>query len=487
MTDMTEKIQKLILDALLDKYERSSFFRDEKEPTRRILLDFYNGGKSDFPYYDIEQSDRRITVNQAVSDLALQNLLAFEWMKGEQGHIIAKVWLNMDNLELAYRASGRVAKGDAVSRVCALISEARHKVTSAWACNFLDEAYTDISGKRKITGAIPNDETERELLLQAIVAIDRLEGVELTERVFSMRAFGDSKIFEGKVKPRVIRILRKYLDTDDDASDEDVLRLLGIVKYPEQLEFCGALSVSFDTNSQMKQKLRFANVCFVVSGEAKRRKCQRALGERLGIAPLARRRSNLRPRGGSQKPPRLRSISNRYSAGKVNFQPMRSGSVIYSSDLDAGRIMIDPAVKSVITIENRANYVEYVRGCMAEDELVIYHGGQYSPRKRKFLQTVAEAMPGHCDWYHWSDIDYGGFLMLSRIRREICPKAIPYRMNIDELIRYRSLTAKVEKQYCMKLERLKSRPELSDCIDCIDYMLKNMVRLEQEAMLIISD
>lgn len=59
---MCDSIQKKILNALLDKYEHSTFFRDEKQPTRRIMLIFYEGGKSDFPYYDIEQSDRRISV-----------------------------------------------------------------------------------------------------------------------------------------------------------------------------------------------------------------------------------------------------------------------------------------------------------------------------------------------------------------------------------------------------------------------------------------
>ena len=33
------------------------------------------------------------------------------------------------------------------------------------------------------------------------------------------------------------------------------------------------------------------------------------------------------------------------------------------------------------------------------------------------------------------------------------------------------------------LKKLKEQERLSDCLDCIDYMLNNKVRLEQEAML----
>ena len=35
----------------------------------------------------------------------------------------------------------------------------------------------------------------------------------------------------------------------------------------------------------------------------------------------------------------------------------------------------------------------------------------------------------------------------------------------------------------INLKKLKEQERLSDCLDCIDYMLNNKVRLEQEAML----
>jgi len=56
-------------------------------------------------------------------------------------------------------------------------------------------------------------------------------------------------------------------------------------------------------------------------------------------------------------------------------------------------------------------------------------------------------------------------------------------MNSTELDKYTNFTAKIKTQYIEKLKSLKKHPELSDCYDCIDYMIKNMIRLEQEAML----
>jgi len=76
-----DPIHKRILDALLDKLERSNPPMGKPGPSRRTMLSFYAGGKSDFPYYDIEQSERRISVNRAVEDLAGAGLVFFNWMK----------------------------------------------------------------------------------------------------------------------------------------------------------------------------------------------------------------------------------------------------------------------------------------------------------------------------------------------------------------------------------------------------------------------
>ena len=413
-------MQKQILNALLDKYERSSHYKEGKQMAqktrRRIILNFYNNGKCDFPLYDIEQSDRRLSVNRAVLDLAAFKLLDYEWMKGEYEHIIAKVWLNVENLSLAYQAMEREPKGDLVGRVSREIAKMQSEVESSWAARYLEDIYAAITRRRSLTSALPADAGERGLLLQAIGALDKLGGAEYMERVFSLRTFGDSKIFERAVKPRLLSILRKYLDNDDDTTDEDILKQIGIVKYPEQFEFCGGVSVEFHS-------------------------------------------------------------------GAVDFAYLPSGGMLFSSDLSSGRIIIAPTVQSIITIENRANYIEYIQKIKREKELVIYHGGQYSPRKRLFFQAIKKAAPPSCPWYHWSDIDYGGFIMLSRLRREIAPRIIPYRMNRGELERYAKLTVPVKAPYIEKLKKLKQRPELSDCYDCLEHMIRERARLEQEAML----
>jgi len=414
---MIDSIQNKILSALLDKYERSSFFREQTQPTRKIRLAFYNGsGKSDFPYYDIEQSEQRITVNRAVEYLRTLDLLSFVWMKGETNHIIAEVWLNMDNLEYVYRLVGRKAKVAVIDEVLAALAKVQNQIASPWFQAFLCDAYDLISRKRSIVNPIPSNLQEREDLLKAICTIDEMNGTELTERAFSLKRFGDSKQFERTVKTRIVGILRKYQEGDDDARDDDLLRQVGIFKYPELFEFCGNVSLSF-------------------------------------------------------------------GAKTIDFAPLHFGGSVYISDLQNSALEISPDTKRILSIENRANYIEYIRRNKNEHEIVLYHAGQYSPSKKKFFMAIQQAMPIECTWSHWGDIDFGGFSMLARLRREIDATITPYRMDISELSRYSQLAAPIADTYAERLTILAQQDELCDCADCLTYMAANKLRLEQESML----
>ncbi|WP_309119867.1 Wadjet anti-phage system protein JetD domain-containing protein [Paenibacillus sp.] len=412
---MNERYRHQLIAALLDKYERSSYFSERKRPSRRIMLKLYDGGQTDFPQYDIEQFEKRTRINNAVLSLNEEQLVSYQWMLGEENHIIAKVWLNIENLSAAYALIERKPKGDEIDDVCLELLDAMEIVQNDWAKQFLADAYETISIRRSIGIRLPADKKERTDLIRAICFIEQLGEVEILERVFSIQCFGDSKRFEKTVKTRLLGILSKYLDSVDE-SEDGLLRQIGISKYPEQMEFCG-------------------HVIIIFGNEA------------------------------------------------VDFSPLTFGITVSTTDFERGHLKVSPEIKSVITIENRANYIEYIYKQKSEHELVVFHGGQFSPAKRKFLQRIANTIPDTCNWYHWSDIDYGGFSILARLRREVKENVIPYRMNKSELIKYSSLTASVMPKYLEKLDSLKLRKELEDCQDCISYMIEKRIKLEQEAML----
>lgn len=414
---MNNSWQKILLDKLLDKYERSVFFRQGRIPDRRIMFKLYDGGRSDFSQYEVEDADKLAAINRAVLELAAARIVEFKWMRGDVNHLIAEVWLNFDNLAAAYTYVSRQPKILTVDKVCQDILSALEKVRSEWIKKYLEDIYTVISSKRDLGNKLPADFAERTDLLRALTFIDRIGTAEILERVFSLQCFGDSKRFEQKIKTRLLSILRKYLDADDDVQDEELLRQIGIVKYPEQFEFCGNVSLGF-------------------------------------------------------------------GCGKVDFTPLLFGSCICREDLQRAVLTIAPEIKKILSIENRANYIHYVQTNKTAQELVIYHGGQYSPSKKIFFQRLVEAMPEQCLWYHWGDIDYGGFSMLARLRREIKQDILAYRMNGAELLKYVEFTAAMTKSYAEKLANLISKPELEDCRECLEKMLQENKKLEQEAMLI---
>lgn len=413
---MNDEMQRKLITTLLDKYERSSFFRTGAAPTRRILLKLYENGKCEFSDYDIENSERRIRINECVQILAQKGFIYFEWMKGEENHILSKVWLNIEELQNAYRFAHRQPQVDFLSNVEADLAECMESIRTQWIKDYLQDIRGYILQKRKLHALIPENEQDRNSLLQALQYIDANNDNEVLKRVFSVRCFGDSKHFERVVETRLLRILKKYLDCDDKTTDEQLLNLIGIVKYPEQFEFCGPLSLDF-------------------------------------------------PDGKS-----------------LDFSNLSGGSTIYGQDMAVSQITLPKETRCILSIENKANYFDYISKHRQPDELVLYHGGQYSPSKKIFLQAVAhasEALP----WYHWGDIDYGGFSMLARLRSEISDSIQPYRMNKQELITFAAFTTSFTPEYSHKLRELTARAELKDCSECLVYMLECCVRLEQEALL----
>ncbi len=413
---MNDKIKKKIIGDLVDKFERSSAFKKDESPKRRILIRLYDNGKNDFPLYDIEQNEKRIEINRAVKELNNLGLLSFEWMEGERDHIISKVWLNYEKISDAYKYLGRKPKKDEIDDICISISNAIDNTGAEWAKKFLYDVYNEIYNKKRIGNSLPSDPKERNEFLKCICFISNIKDKEFLERSFSLHCFHDSKSFERNYRSRLLSVLRKYIDMGQDSKDEDLLRQAGILKYPEQIEFCGDL--------------------FLI---------------------------------------------NEHS--KMDFSCLKYGASIFADEINEYNIKIPQNVRCIITIENKANYIDYIYKCKNKDTLAVFHGGQYSQSKKIFFEKLSDSIGSECVWLHWGDIDYGGFNMLARLRREININIQPYCMGIPELDKYQQFCSSFNDEYAERLKTLLSYNELSDCYTCIDYMIKKKIRLEQEALL----
>ncbi|WP_312644141.1 Wadjet anti-phage system protein JetD domain-containing protein [Hydrogenoanaerobacterium sp.] len=413
MTDIRLKL----INTLLDKYERSIAFKTGDAPTRRIMLKLYHNGLADFPDYNIENPEIRLTVNRAVCQLKVDGVVDFKWMKGEVNHIISEAWLIFENLETAYKLVGRMPKKDEIEEVRAELESLQGQLHLEWALDYLNDVLDAINRNRKLPAIVPASKSDRINLIKTIRFIDNLGETELTERVFSMSCFGDSKLFERSVKSKLLSILRKYMDMADDSTEEDILRQAGITKYPEQFDFCGDIQICFD-------------------------------------------------------------------AGTVDYTPLDLGGSVFISDVRRITNIKMNNIARIITIENRANYFDYIQKQKSPDELVLYHAGQFSPSRKMFFLAIKKSMQNsNCSWLHWGDIDYGGFSMLLRLRKEIFTDVQAYRMGTIELKKFSRFTVPIQQSYAEKLRALLSKSELTDCYECINYMVDNKLRLEQESML----
>lgn len=153
---------------------------------------------------------------------------------------------------------------------------------------------------------------------------------------------------------------------------------------------------------------------------------------------------------------------------------MLSGGVeLRTEDLEQIRRITVQAEK-VITIENKTAYYRYP----AENEFVFYLGGYATRFQRDFLKQIQKDN-GNLAWYHFGDIDAGGFYIHEHLCRVT---GIPFRtflMGIGQLEdpRWQDCLRKLSREDVRRLKVLQKKEEYRDVVS---YMLEHQVKLEQE-------
>lgn len=408
-----------LLNALLDRYERSCGFKENRSQQRRIQLQMYGGRKTDFPAYDIEDSSARTAINEAAGKLADQGLLELEWMSGQEGHILQRIALCPGALADAYHRSGRKPLADTAGQLEMRLRQVQQTSSAQWVCRYLQGELDFLAKNRRPRAAFPSDAAEQNDWLAVLGMLGaRAPEQPLLERVFSLRCLGNSKTFEKHHRTRLLGVLRKALPLDtEEMSEEELLRQAGLEKYPEWFSFCGAVQLTWPD------------------------------GKVLDMTPL--------------------------------------GDGIQISAVDASQVQISyaPQVRTLLFVENKANYFDTIRKNPSPERVVVFHGGCFSPQRGRFFQQLCQAAGPQIQLLHWGDIDCGGFQMDSRLRREIDHRIRPWCMDVEQLRVHRAQAEPFSEAYAAKLERLLLDPCLQDSREVLLYMLQNHLRLEQEALL----
>lgn len=409
--------KKLVLDRLLDRYEKSKFFNNENS-RRRIMLKMTRG---DMPEYDIEKPLVRETFNSVIKDLADNGLVGFEWARYEEGNIIEKVWLNVSRVEDCYAEIGRKAKRAVLDSLLERITDLKGKTEDSWILSFLADAEKAIKEKSSTAGLLPVDEEQAMAVLKALDYLRTLDGGQCLERVFSLRCFNDSKYFEKKVKKRLAGIIRRYYlnhDLPEEISDDDILAQVGILQSPEQVDFKGGI------------------VCKL---------------------------------GGKE----------------IDFSPFIYGVSLNADTVRNLTITGMGSVRKILFIENKANYIHMLNENSDETLMIVFHSGFYSPVKGVFFKKLYEAAhPYGIEFFHWGDIDLGGFMIFRRLKSSIIPSLKPYLMDREAFERRIKYGKKFDSKYAEKLKMLLENENYSEFKEVIRLMLEKNMKLEQEAFLI---
>lgn len=162
----------------------------------------------------------------------------------------------------------------------------------------------------------------------------------------------------------------------------------------------------------------------------------------------------------------------------VDTSSMYYGTIINAQTLSHAEPVSLEKVKRIVTIENKANYEDQKYN---PEILYIYTHGFLSPKERIFLEKLEKLADSSVEFYHWSDMDYGGIRIFQFMKENLFPGVQPLLM--DKTTYEKTLKEKkgfdLEAGKREKLEKLDAG-ELEELKQCI---LEYGVEFEQENLM----
>ena len=411
--------QEILLSRLLDKYEKSKHLTQPGVSNRRVMLQI-GKKKNEFPEYDYEDAQCRDAWNQAVIDLETQGLVSAQWVSGRP--VLACVSLNLNCLPECYQRTGRIHPEELARVVAQRIQSRLVNVTTDWVLAWEHHICRQAEENLKV----PSYCKEGPLLDQLLTAFsvyDALRGGTITMRAFSGKCYQDTKTFEREVKDQFLRIASEYASGLAEACEQE------------------------------------------------------KMGDRERLAYL-----------GIYARPELYELSGncviRTAQGEIDMSAaVPFGLALPSTGVDSIHSFDMKDIQTVVFIENKTNYDEYILSEQRADELVVYHGGFMSPQKQRLFEKIAASIQNQTQVVFWADIDLGGFRMFERLQA-IFPALSPMRMSGEDVEAHHLTGLKRPEHYLH---------DVQTALDCGKYplfcaamrkILEYGVTIEQESFLV---
>jgi hypothetical protein len=158
----------------------------------------------------------------------------------------------------------------------------------------------------------------------------------------------------------------------------------------------------------------------------------------------------------------------------IKLGKMNQGLGISGEDLGKVTFSDLSHIERVITIENLTTFFRWHE----PGSLIIYLGGYHNGIRRTLLKKIYQELPG-TSYYHFGDIDAGGFAILKDLRNKTGIPFQMYRMDIETLKHYEKYGKPLTESDRTRLKEMQKDAEFREVIS---YMLLHNVKLEQECV-----
>lgn len=383
--------EKEILNTLIDKYEKSKSFTGKNKVSQNFSIKL----EKKFPEY---ADDAEFEIPNQINE-AVQNLLdkCFVSVTKKKNGVTDSVSLNTEKTDTIYIFLKRKPKTETNQDLLNVLG--KYSSENDILSKYCTEQIERINTNKKVQ-FFDGNLSEFENILKAVSEIIKVQE-ETYIRDFSIRVFGDSKLFE-TIKNKVVRLLFQY---GNFPREETILEELNVIKNPGHVFFkgCGIITIGNQT---------------------------------------------------------------------IDLSQLKSDIAVSSLLLDdVNEIKITG--KRLVTIENLTTFNKFNEN----DTFVVYLGGFHNSHRRNFIKRIYEFNP-EIEYFHYGDIDAGGFYILWHLREKTGINFIPYNMNADTLRKYSAYTKKLTENDRKRLENLIN----TEFSETIRYMLENDCKLEQESM-----
>jgi hypothetical protein len=410
------------LNALLDALERRA-----EHTTRSIKVSL-----TALPlpgYFSQTNPEPRLLANEQFSLLEKRGFIQLTWIPGETGHLLQSIALpktehGMRSREI-FELLSRTPIASNRSRLESLLLAEKFRFQDDWRARAISYILNQLKAEKSPS---PFSLTDSNLNLDLLTALQALSALtaETPYRVFSVRVYNDTKRFEA-LKGNIVTLARIGSPEWKRISAEEVLCELNLVANPNYIHLSG--------NWQ------------VMTGN----------GEILDL-------SSFTPSIG-------------FPAAQIStLQAVRAESVLCIENLTTFHQQVDRYMGKYVNHGTASN--SSLSDAERIHDAVICTYGNPSPALRRFLRLLPETT----SIYLWSDLDYGGFNILSQLRRTVNEQVQPFLMDIETLEsnipRARPLTASDR----TNLKRLLLHPDLRDVRLVIEHLLKRDLKLEQEGV-----